>query len=223
MIRPAGKMSARTDPAEFIRANTSVFTPPHVPEIRLHLASELNPIWRKTEEELQEIGVAPPFWAFAWAGGQGLARHILDHPELVAGRTVLDFACGSGLVGISAAKAGARAVTCADIDEFCRTAVMLNAGENGVELAFSASDPVGNPVGQDVVLAGDVFYDRALAERLVPWFAELAGSGKMVLVGDPGRSYLPVERLTQLAVYHVSTTRELEDAEVKRTTVWQFS
>lgn len=207
----------------FITANTVLQPPPHVPEIALRLASEVNALWRSTEEELAAIGLPPPFWAFAWAGGQGLARHVLDHPEIVRGRAVLDFASGSGLVGIAAAMAGASEVICADTDPFSAGAARLNAEANRVIVQSRTGDPVGSPVAQEVVLAGDVFYDRALAERLTPWFAGLVREGKTVLVGDPGRAYLPRERMTELTVYEVATTRELEDSEVKRTTVWQFS
>lgn len=218
---PARLSAARA--GAFIAANTSLLAPPHVPEIRLHLASKVNALWRSTEEELAAIGLPPPFWAFAWAGGQGLARHVLDHPESVRGRSVLDFASGSGLVGIAAAMAGAVKVVCADTDPFSAEAARLNAAANRVSLRTTTRDLVGTPVTQDVVLAGDVFYDRALAERLTPWFSALVDAGKTVLVGDPGRAYLPRVRMTEQAAYEVATTRELEDSEVKRTAVWQFS
>jgi predicted nicotinamide N-methyase len=208
---------------KFILDNTAPMAPPHVPEIQLHLADEAHDLWRRTEEELEEIGLPPPFWAFAWAGGQGLARHILDNPGLVAGRRVLDFASGSGLVGIAAAKAGAASVLAADIDPFCAAAIHLNAQENGVALDFTAADCVGTDGGWDAVVAGDVFYEKPFADRLVPWFDRLAARGAEVLIGDPGRSYLPKERLVALAVYQVPVTRALEDAEVKRTTVWRFA
>jgi predicted nicotinamide N-methyase len=208
---------------KFILDNTALMTPPHVPEIQLHLADEAHDLWRKTEEELEEIGLPPPFWAFAWAGGQGLARHILDNPGLVAGRRILDFASGSGLVGIAAAKAGAASVLAADIDPFCAAALRLNAQENGVALDFTVADCVDSDGGWDTVVAGDVFYEKPFAERLVPWFERLAARGADVLIGDPGRSYLPKERLAALAVYEVPVTRALEDAEVKRTTVWRFA
>lgn len=214
------------DPAEaetFIRANTALTAPPHVPEIRLHLADEAHDLWLRTEEELAEIGLPPPFWAFAWAGGQGLARYLLDHPDTVRGKHVLDFASGSGLVGIAAALAGARDVLCADIDPFCGAATALNAAANGVSLAFTDADPVGTAGDWDVVLAGDVFYDRALAARVLPWLAELRRRGARVLVGDPGRAYLPKTGLFRLAQYEVPVTRALEDAEVKRTTVWELT
>lgn len=207
----------------FILANTAVHRPPHVPEIALHLADEAYDLWRRTEEELAEIGLPPPFWAFAWAGGQGLARHVLDNPEIVRGRSVLDFAAGSGLVGIAAAMAGASAVLCADIDPFCAPAIALNAALNGVQVDVTAVDLTGTDGGWDVVLAGDVFYDRGFAARLVPWFEALAARGCTVLVGDPGRSYLPRERLAACSVHEVPVTRILEDAEVKRTTVWRLA
>ena len=207
---------------EFVHANTAFATPPHVPEIGLYLADEAHDLWHRTEEELAEIGLPPPFWAFAWAGGQGLARYVLDNPEAVRGKRVLDFATGSGLVAIAAAKAGAAHVPAADIDPFCEAAVRLNSAANGVSVAFEARDFVGENNSLDVLLAGDVFYDRDFAERLAPWFSQLATAGTAVLVGDPGRSYLPRERLTKLAEYQVPVTRALEDAEVKRTTVWRF-
>jgi predicted nicotinamide N-methyase len=206
----------------FIRANTTLSAPPHVPEIRLHLADEAHDLWKKTEEELAEIGLPPPFWAFAWAGGQGLARHILDRPALVKGKRVLDFATGSGLVAIAARMAGAGKVIAADIDPFSRAASALNAAANAVEFAFTGEDLIAADAGWDMVLAGDVFYDRELAGRLTPWFAALRRRGAEVLVGDPGRSYLPRNRLEALAVYRVPVSRALEDAEVKKTTVWRF-
>ena len=207
---------------EFIHVNTAFSSPPHVPEIGLHLADEAHDLWHRTEEELAEIGLPPPFWAFAWAGGQGLARYLLDSPEIVRGKRVLDFATGSGLVAIAAAKAGAADVLASDIDPFCAAATRLNAAANGVAVRFEERDFIGENNGFDVLLAGDVFYDRVFAERLVPWFSLLAAEGTMVLVGDPGRSYLPRELLTKLAEYQVPVTRALEDAEVKRTTVWRW-
>ena len=211
------------DPVAFIRANTSLIAPPHVPEIVLHLADEAHDLWQLTEEELQEKGLPPPFWAFAWAGGQGLARYVLDTPACVQERKILDFATGSGLVAIAAAKAGAAHILAADIDPFCAAAVALNTEANGVSVDFIGRDLIGVDEGWEVVLAGDVFYDRAFAERLGPWFSALATRGAMVLVGDPGRAYLPKERMTQLAEYQVSVTRALEDSEVKRTRVWRWT
>lgn len=215
-------VSVRTDPERFILENTGILHPPHVPELRLHLATEAHELWLKTEEELEEIGLPPPFWAFAWAGGQGLARYVLDHPESVCGKRVLDFASGSGLVAIAAAKAGAAKVLAADIDPWTETAIRLNAALNDVDIGFTGLDLVGKPVEADVLLAGDVFYDRTFADLLVPWFLELTEKGVIVLVGDPGRAYLPKERLRAEATYQVPVTRALEDSDVKKTTVWRF-
>ena len=217
---------ARPAPANaetFIRANTALTVPPHVREIVLHLADEAHGLWLRTEDELAEIGLPPPFWAFAWAGGQGLARYLLDHPGAVRGRSVLDFASGSGLVAIAAAKARAASVIAADIDPFSATAIAMNAAANGVALEYTAADLVGADHGWDIVLAGDVFYDKALAREITPWFDALARRGATVLIGDPGRSYLPRQRLEPLAMYEIAVTRALEDAEVKRTTVWRFA
>ncbi|WP_295808124.1 methyltransferase [uncultured Nitratireductor sp.] len=211
------------DAAAFIHANTALTRPPHVPEIALHLADEAHDLWQRTEEELAEIGLPPPFWAFAWAGGQGLARYILDHPDTVRGKTVLDFAAGSGLVAIAASMAGAKNVLAADIDPFSAPACTLNMAANDVRFETARNDLIHTKGEWDVVLAGDVFYDRAMTETLVPWFGELSQAGAAVIVGDPGRSYLPRARLAELAAYTVPVTRALEDAEVKRTTVWQFT
>lgn len=211
-----------TDPDRFIRQNTSVLSPPHVPEIRLHLASEVHDLWLKTEEDLEAIGLPPPFWAFAWAGGQGLARYVLDHPEIVRGKRVLDFASGSGLVAIAAALAGAEEVLAADIDPWAKTAVRLNAALNTVSVSFTGEDLIGRSVDVDVILAGDVFYDSDFARALVAWFGVMAENGCLVLVGDPGRSYRPTEHLEALATYEVPVTRVLEDSDVKKTTVWRF-
>ncbi|MER9307884.1 methyltransferase [Mesorhizobium australicum] len=207
---------------QFVLDNTALMAPPHVPEIRLHLADEAHDLWQRTEDELVEIGLPPPFWAFAWAGGQGLARYVLDNPDLVRGKRVLDFASGSGLVAIAAGKAGAAEVTAADIDPFCATAIRLNSEANGVGVGFLGTDCVGTDAGCDVVLAGDVFYDKPFADRLMPWFSTLKRRGADILVGDPGRSYLPRSGLEPLGVYQVPVTRALEDAEVKRTTVWRL-
>ncbi|MBX5011061.1 methyltransferase, partial [Rhizobium lentis] len=157
------------------------------------------------------------------AGGQGLARYVLDHPETVRGKRVLDFASGSGLVGIAAVIAGALEVTASDIDPWAETAIRLNAAVNRVSLGFAGADLIGQAVDADIVLAGDVFYERAFADALVPWFDRLVAEGKPVLVGDPGRSYLPRDRLEFCAVYQVPVTRALEDSEIKKTTVWRFA
>ena len=212
----------KTDPGQFILANTDIMHPPHVPEVALHLATEAHELWLKPDDELQAIGLPPPFWAFAWAGGQGLARYVLDHPEIVVGKRVVDFASGSGLVAIAAAKAGAAHVLSADIDPWAETAVRLNADKNDVNIAFTGVNLIGKPVEADVLLAGDVFYDKAFAEAIIPWFLMLAQHGVTVLVGDPGRAYLPKDRLLACATYEVPVTRALEDSEIKKTTVWRF-
>ena len=213
----------KTDPESFIRANTALGAPPHVPEIRLHLADEAHELWLKTEDELDALGLPPPFWAFAWAGGQGLARHLIDHPDLVRGKAVLDFASGSGLVAIAARLAGAARVTAADIDPWSATAARLNAQANGVDFEISQSDLIGADLGWDVILAGDVFYDQAISASIRPWFSSLAKRGALVLVGDPGRSYCPREGMELLATYMVPVTRALEDSEIKRTSVFRFT
>jgi predicted nicotinamide N-methyase len=211
------------DRAQFIRANSAVLAPPLVPEIRLHLAHEALPLWEKTEEELGEIGLPPPFWAFAWAGGQALARYLLDNPGMVAGLDVLDFAAGSGLVGIAALKAGAGSVAASEVDAFAIAAMQLNAALNGVALEARDDDLIGHDESWDVVLVGDAFYEKPLADRLLPWLGALARRGATVLVGDPGRTYLPRTGLEKLAAYEVPVTRALEDAEIKRTGVWRLA
>jgi predicted nicotinamide N-methyase len=208
------------DPAAFIRANTRLLPVPHAPEIRLHLADEATDLWEKTEEELGQIGLEPPYWAFAWAGGQALARFILDRPELVRGRSVLDFASGSGLTAIAAAKAGAARVFANDIDDFSVAAIKLNAEANGVALETLALDVIGRNEW-DIVLAGDVCYEREMASKVTGWLTDLAARGVTVLLGDPGRSYLAKDKLEKLAEYAVPTTRALEDTEIRRTAVWR--
>ena len=211
------------DPAAFILANTRLQPVPHAPEISLWLADEVTPLWRLTEEELGEIGLPPPFWAFAWAGGQGLARWLLDHPAEVAGKRVLDFAAGSGLVGVAAMKAGASSALCADIDPFCAAAVALNADANRVRLDFTAADLLDAPPPEvDVICAGDVCYEKPMTDRVLAWLARAKANGTRVLIGDLGRTYFPREGLEFLAEYRVPTTRELEDLEVKRVSVWAF-
>jgi predicted nicotinamide N-methyase len=213
---------ADPDKAAFIRANTRLLAVPHAPEIRLHLADEATALWEKTEEELGEMGLPPPFWAFAWAGGQALARYILDHSEIARRKRVLDFASGSGLVAIAAALAGAAPVEASEIDEFALAAIELNAEANGVAITPRAADIVGQDDGWSLVLAGDVSYERDMAERVTGWLAALAARGARVLIGDPGRTYLARDRLEALAEYRIPVTRALEDMEIKRTQVWAF-
>ena len=210
-----------TDSRAFILANTRLQRPPHAPELQLWLADEVTPIWRMTEEELGALGLPPPFWAFAWAGGQALARYLLDHPEVVAGRTVLDFATGSGLVAIAALRAGATAATACDIDPFCAAAVALNGEANGVAITFLEEDLLDRPPPPvDLITAGDIAYEGPLAARVRRWLEAARARGTQVLVGDPGRTYFDPKGLIPLAEYRVATTRELEDMEIKRTGVW---
>ncbi|HLL68737.1 MAG TPA: 50S ribosomal protein L11 methyltransferase [Micromonosporaceae bacterium] len=213
-----------TLPADFVLANTRLAPTPHVPEILLHLADEAIELWERTESHRGRTGLAPPFWAFAWAGGQALARYVLDHPDLVAGRRVLDFAAGSGLVAIAAARAGAAAVTATD--PLAVAATELNAAANGVVVKAVLDDVCEGPGGGgarfDVVLAGDVCYSRPMTERVLPFLDRARAGGARVLVGDPGRAYLPAGRLRELARYEVAVLRSLEDAQIKTTTVWEL-
>jgi predicted nicotinamide N-methyase len=212
------------DRGAFIRENTRLLPVPHAPEISLHVADEATALWQKTEDELGEIGLPPPFWAFAWAGGQALARYILDTPEMVKGHRVLDFASGSGLVAIAAAKAGAAHVTASEIDAFAAEAIGINAASNGVvdQISISLADIIGTDDGWDTVLAGDICYQRDIAERVTTWLQQLSRRGAQVLIGDPGRSYLPRDMLEEIAIYQVPTTRALEDMEIKKSSVWRF-
>jgi predicted nicotinamide N-methyase len=207
------------NPTQFILANTALIAPPLLPEVRLHLAVEIMPLWRKTEEELQAMGVPPPYWAFAWAGGQALARYILDNPETVRGKSVLDFGSGSGLVAIAAAKAGARNVIAADIDAYAAAAIELNADANNASIVVTTNDVIGMRAAHDVILCGDMCYEKPLAEKLLTWLRE---TGADVLLGDPGRSYFPKSKVERLALYSVQTTRDLEDREIRETGVYKL-
>jgi predicted nicotinamide N-methyase len=215
--------AADVSKAEFIRQNTSVVFPPLVPEIKLHLAHEAVPLWQKTEEELGEMGLAPPFWAFAWAGGQALARYVLDHSSMVENLRVLDLATGSGLVAIAAVQAGSASIVATDIDEFATTAAEMNAELNQVSLDIKLEDVLHQrPPPSDVILVGDLFYEKTLAARCLAWLRQAQEQGAQIFIGDPGRSYLPKEQLEKLAQYNVPVTRDLEDAEIKKTSVWQL-
>jgi predicted nicotinamide N-methyase len=208
----------------FILNNTTLLSVPLTPEIQLHLAHEAVPLWQKTEEELGEIGLPPPFWAFAWAGGQALARYVLDNPEMVANKRVVDIASGSGLVAIAAMKAGAAHVLAADIDKFAVAAMSINARSNQVELSINSTDMLlSAPPQVDVILVGDLFYEKFIAEKVFAWLTGAKANGTHVLIGDPGRSYLPKDKLTKLAEYNVPVTRDLEDAEIKQTAVWTLA
>jgi predicted nicotinamide N-methyase len=211
-------------PADFIQANTKLLAVPLVGEIRLHLAEESMPIWQKTEEELGRMNVPPPYWAFAWAGGQALARYLLDSPGLVAGRSVLDLGAGSGLTAIAAMKAGAAKVLAADIDPYAAAAVALNAQANSVSVGTTTADLLDAPARSfDAILVGDLFYERELADRVLAFATRARDGGAVVLAGDPRRSYFPKDKFRQLAEYSVPVTRDLEDMEIKHTAVWQLA
>lgn len=226
--------------AAFVRANTELAAPALVPEIDLHLATEVVPLWRKTEEQLKEEGVPPPYWAFAWPGGQALARYVLDHRDIVAARSVLDFGTGSGLVAIAAVKSGARMVVAADTDGFAAAAIGLNCWANGIscmlrkpegngfgrrgeKIEIITEDIIGRPCNWDVILVGDMCYERPLAERLIEWLGDCTQRGATVLLGDPGRAYFPESGAVRLATYRVQTTRELEDREIRETSVYRYT
>lgn len=215
----AGSGAAR----DFILANTRLLAPPLVPEIRLRLAEESVPIWQKTEEELGEMNVPPPYWAFAWAGGQALARYVLDNREQLAGRSVLDLGSGSGLTAIAAKMAGAERVLASDLDGFSIAAIGINAQENGVTVEATTDDLLQRAAERwGVVLVGDLFYERQLADKVTTYIDKAAALGASVLIGDPQRSYFPRGRFDKVAEYEVPVTRELEDAEIKRTAVWRL-
>ena len=210
------------DPTAFILAQTAIAAPPLVPEIKLHLATEITPIWEATEATLAAMNLPPPYWAFAWAGGQALTRFLIDHPDWVKGKRVLDFAAGSGLSAIGAAKAGAAQTQAAEIDDFALAAIALNARTNNVAIELVREDLIGVEPRWDVVLAGDVCYERPMAEKVITWFRALASRGVAILMGDPGRAYLPQSGLLELARYQVPTSLELEDRTQRETIVWRL-
>jgi predicted nicotinamide N-methyase len=207
------------DRRAFVLAQTRLMAPPLVPEIRLHLAARATDLWEATEATLAETGLPPPYWAFAWPGGRALARLLLDRPGLAAGKNVVDFAAGGGIAAIAAAKAGASSVTACEIDAFALEAMALNAAANGVVLALAAGDCLDALPEADLVLAGDVFYEKPMADRVWPWLQALAARGASVLVADPGRAYLPARGLVEIACYDVPTDRDLEDRDMRRTRV----
>ena len=213
--------ASEIDPEAFVRANTVLQEAPLVPEVALHLASEVVPLWQATEEALSRMGLPPPFWAFAWAGGQALARYILDHPDAVAGKRVLDFASGCGIAAIAAAKAGATRVEASEIDAFALAALRLNSDANAAGVSATGEDLIGKDGDWEVVLAGDICYERELAERVFTWLQALSARGCTVLIGDPGRNYLPKDGLERMISYAVKTTRELEDSDVRNASVWR--
>ena len=210
-------------PEEFVASQTVIARAPLVPEIALHLATEITPIWQATEAWLAEQNIEPPFWAFAWPGGQALARAVLDDPKLVAGKRVLDFAAGCGIAAIAAAQAGAALVEAAEIDPLALAAVRLNAALNGVSVATPPGDVVGAPCRWDVIFAGDVCYEAPMTTHILPWLRGLVAAGAEVLIADPGRAYLPKAGLAPIARYSVPTTRELEDCESREVTIHRLA
>lgn len=209
-----------TDPTGFIRASTAIGHHPLVPEIALYLASEITPIWTATEAWMQETGTSPPFWAFAWPGSAAMARHILDHPELVAGRRVLDFASGGGLAAIACVRAGAASVEASEIDPLARAAIGLNADIAGVRIGV-LGDVVGEEGRWDLILCGDVCYEAPMTGHILPWLQKMAATAE-VWVADPGRSYLPRAGLSEMLRMKVATSMELEDRTERLVTIWRM-
>ncbi len=209
----------------FITRHTRRATAPLVPEVTLHLATDVTSLWQATEDWLDQCGVAPPYWAFAWPGSQALARLCLDRPELVRGRSVIDFAAGCGLAAIVAAQAGARSVTAVEIDPLAVAAIGLNAALNDVAVAAVAADILddGDTIPGEVILAGDVCYEREMATRVWAWLGARAAAGATVLVADPGRAYLPQVGRHAVARFRVPTTRELEDRLERDTVIWRIA
>ena len=205
----------------FLRAHTVPARAPLVPEIALHLATEITPIWQASEDWLHRTGIEPPFWAFAWPGSQALARHVLDHPHKVAHRRVLDFAAGCGLAAIACARAGAASVEAAEIDPMAAAAIALNAAANRANLAISTGDLVGAACRWDVILCGDVCYEAPMTAHILPWLRGLAGQAEIWLA-DPGRAYLPRAGLLAFATYAVPTTTELEDRSERTVTLYRL-
>ncbi len=205
----------------FIRANTEIARPALVPEVALHLATEITPIWQATETWLRARNVEPPFWAFAWPGSQSLARHVLDHPRSVAGRRVLDFAAGGGLAAIACARAGAALVEAAEIDELAVAAIELNAALNGATVAAMLGDVVGAACRWDVILCGDVCYEAPMTGHILPWLRRMAREAT-VLMADPSRAYAPRENIEIVAHHAVPTTVELEDHTERLVTLFRL-
>ncbi|MFQ3622547.1 MAG: 50S ribosomal protein L11 methyltransferase [Acetobacteraceae bacterium] len=205
----------------FVAAETRPARTALVPEIALRLADEITPVWQATEATLERVGADPPYWAFAWPGGQALARFVLDGHAGVAGRRVLDLAAGSGIAAIAAALSGAAHVVAAEVDPLAGAAIAANAALNGVSIGIAIGDPLLRDGDAEVILAGDVCYERAMTERIVPWLRAAARRGASVLLADPGRAYLPRHGLSALARYAVPVSLELEDRPVRETTVYR--
>src|SRR5690348_3299641 len=212
------------DPEGFIRANTALEAPAMVPEFKLWLASEYVPIWLATEAWLEEQNVDPPYWAFCWPGGQAIARYLLDHPEAVRGQRVIDFAAGSGVSSMAAVRAGAASVLANDIDALSLVAARLNAAANGLAFEVSTDDWLSGPEAvpdADVVIAGDVCYERDMSARALAWLRGHARAGRLVLLGDPGRNYFSAQGLLECVRYKIPTSLQLENRGMRETVVWQ--
>lgn len=212
------------NPEDFIRNNTALEAPVMVPEFRMWLASEYVPIWQATEAWLEEQNVDPPYWAFCWPGGQAIARFVLDNPALVAGKRVIDFAAGSGISSMAAARAGAASVVANDIDLLSLVAARLNAAVNGLDVATSSEDWLAGESGTpdaDVVIAGDVCYEREMSVRALAWLRSHAAKGRLVLLGDPGRNYFTAQGLEEQARYEIPTSLQLENRGMRETVVWR--
>ena len=211
-----------TDARAFIQAHTALSRAPLVPEVALHLATEITPIWQASEAWLRQTNIEPPFWAFAWPGGQALARYVLDHPGLVRGRRVLDFAAGCGIAAIACAMTGAATVEAAEIDPLATAATLANAQANGVTIQAQTGDVVGEPCRWDLILCGDVCYEAPMTRHILPWLRRMAASCE-VWIADPGRAYLPGSGLMPLGEYPVPTSLELEDRALRPTRLYRLS
>ena len=212
------------DPEGFIRANTALATPAMVPEFKLWLASEYVPIWQATEAWMEEQNIDPPYWAFCWPGGQAIARYLLDHPQEVRGKRVIDFAAGSGVSALAAAQAGAKSVLANDIDALSLVATRLNAATNGLVLDVCPDDWLAGEDGRpeaDVVIAGDVCYEQQMSARALGWLRGHAQRGRLVLLGDPGRNYFSAQGLEERARYNIPTSLQLENRGMRETVVWR--
>jgi len=216
----AGSMPLTPD--HVLDRHCRITSAPLTPELSFHLADPQSPLWREEEDALAAQGLPAPFWAFAWGGGQALARLLLDQPDIAAGKRVLDFGCGCAIAGIAAARAGAETVTATEIDPFAVVAARQNAVLNDVTLQVLGVDMVGADDGWDLILAGDVFYQTEAGDRITHWLAELHARGADVLIGDPGRAYLPKDQLEILARFDAPRAGDLEDQDVGAARVWRF-
>lgn len=216
-------MRALDDPAGFIRSQTALQQAAMVPELQLWLASEITPIWEATEAVLERIGIDPPYWAFCWPGGQAVARYMLDNPAVVLGRSVFDFAAGGGIASLAARRAGARKVIANEIDPMAIAAIALNGATNEVDIETDEGDWLDRPGAPevDVVIAGDVCYEREMSLKALAWLRSHARHGRQVLLGDPGRNYFTADGLVELARYEIPTSLQLENRGMRETTVWR--